>query len=606
MPITTGRRVIAAALATLFVLPAVQAEEEPIIVTASRTLQSANEVLASTSIIDRGQIESSQARDIMQLLQLEAGIDMARSGGPGGNTSLFMRGTNSNHTLVLIDGVRASSATTGSFAWAHLAPSDIERIEIVRGPRAAHYGSDAVGGVIQIFTRDNKGSHLRVQGGSYNSRLVEFGTGNSKGNLDYSLNATHRDTDGFSATNKKIDSVSSYSDPYNPDDDPYRNNSVSGKLDYRLDDDTRVAFKGWHSDSERHFDNRSAQEDVLDNQNSTADLRLTRQSGANWEQQLSVGYARDEIETDSSNPSFVRTNRLMADWKHDLTLSDNALLTAGISTVEEDTLNINRSTDATVFDESIRNDGLFTSLQYFAGKHDIQLSGRVDDHETFGSHNTGQAAWGYQLHKQHRLFASYGTAFHAPTANDLFYPGYGNSDIKPEESTSFELGTKSRFGAQQLAISLYHTEIDNLISYSSTENQAINIDKASIKGIEVVHRYQAKTWQLKSQLTLQDPIDDETGEDLDRRAGEKLSVNYTRQFENDSQLGVEWLYRSKRKDDDNWLDAYQLVNLSGQYRLASDFWFEGRVDNLLDEEYELQYGYNTAGLSGYAGVRYHF
>ncbi|MGM0680365.1 MAG: hypothetical protein ACQESY_10935, partial [Pseudomonadota bacterium] len=112
--------------------------------------------------------------------------------------------------------------------------------------------------------------------------------------------------------------------------------------------------------------------------------------------------------------------------------------------------------------------------------------------------------------------------------------------------------------------------------------------------------------QLKRQLTLQDPIDDEPGEDLDRRAGEKLSVNYTRQFENDSQLGVEWLYRSKRKDDDNWLDAYQLVNLSGQYRLASDFWFEGRVDNLLDEEYELQYGYNTAGLSGYAGVRYHF
>ncbi|TDX99376.1 TonB-dependent receptor domain-containing protein [Thiohalophilus thiocyanatoxydans] len=601
MQIVSCRRAAIAALSTCFVLPAAQAaEEEAIIVTASRTLQSANDTLASTSIIDREQIDNSQARDVMQLLQLEAGIDMARGGGPGGSTSLFMRGTNSNHTLVLIDGVRASSATTGSFAWAHLAPSDIERIEIVRGPRAAHYGSDAVGGVIQIFTRDNKGSHVRVQGGSYNSRLVEFGTGDSKGNLDYSLNATHRDTDGFSATNSK----SSF---FNSDEDPYRNNSVSGKLDYRLNDDTQIAFKGWHSDSKSNFD-----QGTQDNQNSTGDLRLTHQSTTNWEQQLSVGYAKDENETNEpSRSSFVQTNRLMADWKHDLTLSDNALLTAGISTVEEDTLNINRITDATVYDESIRNNGLFTSLQYFAGDHDIQLSGRVDDHETFGSHNTGQAAWGYQLNEQHRLFASYGTAFQAPSSNNLFHPGYsgfyaGNSDLEPEESESFELGTKSQFGAQQLSISLYHTEIDNLISYSGTNSQAINIDKASIEGVEVVHRYQAKTWQLKSQLTLQDAVDDETGEDLDRRAGEKLSVNYTRQFENDSQLGVEWLYRSKRKDDDERLDAYQLVNLSGQYQLASDFWFEGRVDNLLDEEYELQYGYNTAGLSAYAGVRYHF
>ncbi|MFP3873049.1 MAG: TonB-dependent receptor domain-containing protein, partial [Thiohalophilus sp.] len=212
---------------------------------------------------------------------------------------------------------------------------------------------------------------------------------------------------------------------------------------------------------------------------------------------------------------------------------------------------------------------------------------------------------------QHRLFASYGTAFRAPSANQLFHPGFGgffagNPDLEPEESASFELGSKSRFGKQQLELSLYHTEIDNLISYSGTNSQAINIDKATIDGLELVHRYLADNWELKSGLTLQDAVDDDSGEDLDRRPGEKLSLSYTRHFDNDSNLAVEWLYRSKSQDGSNELDAYQLVNLSGQYKLSKALWFEGRVDNLFDEDYEVQYSYNTPGLSAYAGARYNF
>ncbi len=592
---------VTGAVFTLTVSPSLHAaEQDVVIVTANRMAQSADETLAAVTVITRKEIEQSQAQDVIDLLRLQTGIDVTRYGGPGTGTSVFMRGTNSSHTLVLIDGVRASSATTGSFAWQHLSVSDIERIEIVRGPRAAQYGSDAIGGVIQIFTRKNKQLQLRAEGGSYNTRLFEAGIGGGS-KFKYSLNLSARDSDGFSATNDK-----NYS--YDADDDGYRNRSLSGNIAVPFGDKTELSINGWYSGSENEYD-----QGIQDNRNHTLNVRLSNQTMTNWNQTLSVGQARDDIKTTSAYPSRIKTDRVMADWQHDITLSQNHLLTAGLSTYTDKAINQNLSSNTTVFDKSVRNNALFLILQSRLGSHDVNLSGRVDDHETYGTHKTGQIAWGYNATPALRFTASYGTAFRAPTLNELYHPGFGgyysgNPQLKQENSRTSEIGSRYTISkAQQLRLTAYRTTIDGLISYQGTNRQAINIAKARIDGLEVEHDYQRGLWSLLTRFTLQKAIDDSDKSDLVRRPRQKLSLQLQRKFSSDGNLGIEWLYASERLDGsakDKRLDAYNLVNLSGRKEISKHLWLEGRVENLLDEDYELIYSYNTAGRSYYAGISY--
>ena len=599
-PLLTSSLVGASLLAQYQTVNAAQqaaAQNDAVIVTASRTAQTTNETLASVTVITREELENSQASDLMQVLQSIAGISIARTGGPGSSISVYMRGTENNHTLVLIDGVRASSATTGSFAWAHLSPNDIDRIEIVRGPRAAHYGSDAIGGVIQIFTRQNTRTHLRTQFGSYNTRMYEFASGGKSQRIAWSINATSRATDGFSATNTKSSS-------YNADDDPYRNNTVTGRITLQASDATKVTLSHWQSDSNNQYD-----QGISASKNASSNIRLNTRTTSNWEQQFSLGRATDEIDNTSSFPSFIRTQRESVGWKSDLALGESVLLTGGLSTVTEDTLNINTGTGSVVFADKTRNQAAYLSGQFYPGDHDIQISARVDDHSSFGSHTTGQLAWGYQINKQSRIYSSYGTAFKAPTANELFHPGFsgfyaGNPNLKPEESRSFEIGMKNRFARQNLDVSIYNTDIKNLISYSGTNSQAINIDKSNIKGIEITHLYHADNWSLKSQYTHQKAINKDTRKDLLRRPRDKASVVFSQKFNNDGTFNVEWIYSSLSEDVSNKQNgSYQLVNLSEQHKLADNMWFEGRIDNLLDAEYETAFGYNQPGISIYLGLK---
>ena len=576
-----------------------QKQQEAVVVTATRTAETVDESLASVSIISRADIEQSQANNVTELLRLQAGIDIARSGGPGQQTSLFMRGTNSNQTLVLIDGVRAFSATTGSFAWTSLSLTDIERIEIVRGPRASLYGSDAIGGVIQIFTRNNKGTHLRGQVGSYNSKLAEAGTGGGD-SIKYSLNVTTQDTEGFSATNEKL----AY---FNPDNDGYKNTSASGKLAFPLSTKTELRFSAWYADSETDYD-----DGLQKNNNGIFDARLVDQTTANWEQSLSVGLSKDE--SDFVEASIYNTERFMADWQHNFTLALNHLLTAGLSTVKEQASNIDLFTDMTMYDESNRNNAAFIQLQSRFGQHDLNLSGRVDDYEIFDNHSTGNIAWGYDLKSSLRLTASYGTGFRAPSLNELYSPGYfglfaGNPDLQPETSRTLELGLRYKADPKQhLRVSIYRNDIENLIANEGVDFQSINIGKAQIDGLELEYQYNQANWSLLATLTLQNAINETDNSDLLRRPGEKFSLQLNRALTNEGSVGLEWLYVGERLDfgslGDIKLDPYHLINLSGVIKMAKNLWMEARVENLLDEDYEQVYGYNTPGLSAFVGVNY--
>lgn len=586
-------------LSVTFVSGVNATEQEAVIVTATRTAQTADESLASVNVITRDDIEQSQANNITELLRLQAGIDIARSGGPGQQTSLFMRGTNSNQTLVLIDGVRAFSATTGAFAWSSLSLTDVERIEIVRGPRASLYGSDTIGGVIQIFTRDNTGMHVRGQVGSYNSKLAEAGLGGGD-KVKYSLNITTQDTEGFSATNEKL----SY---FNPDNDGYQNTSASGKLTFSFNPKTELRFSAWYADSETDYD-----DGVQKNNNGVFDARVVNQTTAKWEQTLSAGLSKDE--SDFVEAAIFNTERIMVDWQNNFTLGLNHILTAGLNTVEDQATNIDLFTNTTVYDESIRNNAAFVELQSRFGQHDLNLSGRVDDYENFGNHSSGNVAWGYNLKPSLRMTASYGTGFRAPSLNELYSPGYfglyaGNPDLQPETSRTAEFGLRYKSDPNQyLLLSIYRTEIKNLIANEGIDFQSINIDKAQIDGLELEYQYNRTNWSLMATLTLQNPIDKSDNTDLLRRPKEKASLQLRRGLTEKGSVGLEWLYVGERQDrtltGDVILDPYHLLNLSGVVNMAKNLWMEARVDNLLDEDYELVYGYNTPGLSVFVGVNY--
>ena len=583
-------------------LPLQAAEEQnAIIVTATRTAETVDETLASVSVITRKDIEQSQAQDVTDLLRLQAGIDISRNGGPGASTSLFLRGTNSNQTLILIDGVRASSATTGAFAWQHLNTSDIERIEIVRGPRAAQYGSDAIGGVIQIFTRNNKATRLRVMGGSYKTGLIEAGTGGGD-KIRYSLNATARNSEGFSRTN---DSSSSY----DPDKDGYRNQSLSGNVLFPVSDKTSLKLTGWYSNSNTEYDAYGGVYGISDNSNSTLDVRLKNQTTANWSQTLSAGLATDDSKNTSSSISRIKTRRWMADWQHDLLLNPDNLLSLGLDTYTDQADNVSVSGGSTRFDESITDNAAFAILQSTVHGNDISLSARVDDHELFGTNSTGQIAWARDVSQRLRLLASYGSAFRAPTINELYYPNYGNTRLKPEKSTTAELGLRYRPDSrQQLRINAYRTRITDMIQSVEVARftyEATNIGKANIDGLELEHDLTLSAWTLQSRFTLQKAIDDSDKSDLLRRPRQKLSLQLRHQFNERSNFGAEWLYASERKDYGNVsLDAYSLVNLTGRYRMHKHTWLEARLENLFDADYQLVNGYNTPGISIYVGINY--
>lgn len=573
-------------------------EEEPIVVTATRVAQTVDESLASVTVITREDLERNQSRDLLDVLRLQAGVDISRTGGPGADTSVFLRGTNSNHVLVLVDGVRASSTTTGAFAWHYLPPSQIERIEIVRGPRAALYGSDAIGGVIQIFTRRAAGPTMRAEAGSFGTKALQAGWGGGEKTRFY-VNADVRDIEGFSATNEKI------AFGFDPDKDGFEQQSLTAGLSTALSDRVKLDLQAWHGDSETEFD-----QGVSDAVNQTLSARLAVEMSERWTQTFSLGNARDDIETEGDFPSEILTRRTTVDWQHDISLAPDSLLTAGLSYVQETGESKDLAADASVFDESLHNAAAFAILQQRIGDNDWQFSARRDEHSEFGGHTTGQIAWGRDLGKPWRLTASYGTAFRAPNFNELFHPGFGgffagNPELDPERSRTAEIGLRYRASAStQYRVNAFDTQVKDLIEYTGPNLQAVNVGEATMRGVEFEYGTVRGPWQGLLNVTLQRARNEDTGEELLRRPEQKLSLNLGRKA-GTGRVGTELFLSSERIDfGDARLGGYGLVNLYAGYPVAKHLTLEGRIENLLDKEYELAHGYNTPDRSAYIAVRY--
>ena len=577
-------------------------------VTASRVAETTDASLADVSIITRADIDAAAAPDLLELLRLQVGMDVVRTGGAGEQTSVFLRGTNSNHVLVLIDGVRVASSNTGAFAFENLPLEAIERIEIVRGPRASYWGSDAIGGVIQVFTRKLQGPSVAASYGTYRSAAGSAGYGAWSDAGGFSVQLGERHVGGFSATNPGV--CSSPNDPYcifNPDDNGFQNHNAVLQGSYRLGAQT-LSASALRSDGTQSFDNGSS-DGISHTVDQAAGVNLEGDLSATWHHRLSIGTSREDIDT----PAFAdgyRSTREQVSWTNDVALAPTQHLIAGLDYVHDRGVSIDTSGFGAPYDVSRDNAGVFAGWRAQAGALDGDLSARYDHYDNFGSAVSGSLAGGWKLSDEMRVTASYGTAFRAPNLNELYSPGYGgyyagNPELDPERSRTAELGLDWHLdAANRLSVRGFATRVHDLIDFSGGSTfQAINVDRAAIDGAELIHSWHAGEWSVDSNATLQDPRNQDSHTQLLRRPKQKLDSVIERRFGERLHGGVEFIASGKREDVGSvTLPGYAVVNLRAGYDLDATWRVGLRLENAFDRDYELAHGYNTPGRSGYLEV----
>lgn len=586
-------------------------QEKPVIVTASRTAQTADTALASVTVISRKDIEQQQARSVQDLLRGVAGISISNNGGMGKTSSVFMRGTESDHVLVMIDNIKVGSASSGTTAFENIPIDQIERIEIVRGPRSSLYGSEAIGGVIHIITRKGTGSgfrqHLNFGGGSFGT--YEGATGMSYNGTQGWLNLTASGigTQGFNACNgtSSAGCFVDTSDPTLFDRDGYRNVAGSMRGGYRFQNGMEIETSFMQSAGKTHFDGSFVNKAVLMQQVVGGVIRYAPTTF--WNFNLIAGSSREDSDNFLGTAFQTRFNtvRDTVSVLNTFTVAKDQQLTVGMD-YQRDHI---KSTEA--FSVTSRNNwGVFAQHQANIASHNLQFSIRHDDNQQFGSRVTGNAGWSYPLADKFLLVANFGSAFKAPTFNELYFPGFGNANLKPEDSRSFEFGTRGHANWGNWSINAYETHIDNLITFDSRIFAPNNIGQARIRGIEGIVSAQIMEWQINTNLTLMEPVDRGPGSGhgniLPRRAEQSFRLDLNRQYGKYA-VGSMLLVEGERYDDlanTRKLEPYAKLDLRAEYLFAPKWRLQGRIDNVSDEYYETAAFYNQAGRSFFAMVRY--
>lgn len=593
-----------AAILVLYVVKSLAASVESIIVTATRTAQTEDESLASVSVITRQDLERLQFRSLQEALRGVPGLIVSNNGGAGKSTSLFLRGTESDHVMVLLDGVKLGSATLGTTSIQDLPIAQIERIEIVRGPRSSLYGSEAIGGVIQIFTRRGGGELKRdfsLQLGSHASRSGSLGLSGGGERGWYSANLALSDTDGIDACQNRSD-AGCYA--IEPDADGYRNVSGSLRGGYRFDNGLEVDLHALLADGENDFDGGFVNQSQTRQQVLGGSLRYTPLDP--WLLTLTLGRSQDASDNfkDGVFRTTFDTERDSLSLQNDIELGIDRLLTLGFDYQEEC---LESTTDYAV--ESRNNRGFFVQYQGRFSAHELQFSLRRDDPQAFGSHTTGGVAWGYPISPGLRLWASYATAFKAPSFNELYYPGFGNDALRPEESASLELGLAGEAGWGGWSLSGFRTRVDELIGFDADFVPA-NIERAAIGGIEAQFRAEVGVWRSSAGFALLDPRNRSGGERdgklLPRRPRQSLRIEIDREF-GAYAVGMTLLAEGRRYDDlDNRREVggFGSTDLRASYRINSAWRLQGRCENLFDSSHETAAFYNQPGRGFYLTLRY--
>lgn len=595
----------------LLALPVLAAEQinlNEVVVTASRTPQPRESVISNVSVIDSEEIQRSGQTSLVELLAQQQGIEISSSGGAGTVSNIFMRGTNSGHVLVLIDGMRVDSATLGATAFENLPLGQIDKIEILRGPATSLYGQDAIGGVIQIFTKKSESGAVKFNAnlgyGSYDTVRADAGVSGSVANTRFALNVSSLNTNSFSAINTKNKDYS--------DNDPYRNLAFSGNISHLIVPGHEIGFQFLHSDGNVHFDNSfngSNFDSRADATQYSYAIFSNNQFTDAWLSKLRLGEGVDKSRTfdafSVASGDFYQTKQLQFNWQNDIKLP------VGVLTLLYERLNQKVDSNAVNYDVKKRtNDGYVASYLVNQDAHSLQLSARHDSNSQFGGKTTGSIGYGYSFTSAWRATASVGTAFKAPTFNDLYYPGFGNPTLNPEQSRNIEASLRYHAGQTDLSATVYENKIRDLIGFDSAFN-VLNINEARIKGLSLSASHYFGSFNLSGNVDIQSPKDDNTGNLLARRANRHASANASYTF-GDWRFAAETVASSHRFNDaanTAELAGYALLNATVGYKFSKDWSAQARANNILDKKYALglDFGgeaYNTPRANLFFNIRY--
>lgn len=574
-----------------------------VLVTSSRIEQRQTETLLHGTVITSEMIKNSQQPDLPSLLRAEAGIQITQTGGVGSATGFFMRGAATRQTLVLIDGVPITKQdATGTVSIEHLMLAEIDRIEIVRGNVSSIYGSGAVGGVIQIFTRRPSEKTTTSVSAEFGSRMSYNSAASIRGvseGLRYALSASALGTDGISAINHLQLNTG------NPDLDEYANLSASGSISKVWSVDQEIGIRFTQSQGRFGFDSRFDQ--PTDTHTGKTNLSLVSLFSNNrlsekWQSSLIVSEAIDRnsnrYQTAFPVSDRYKTQTQMADWLNRIDLSEELRASAGLSYQRQSLVGDDGYGGTSDFSRNIWS--AQAGLEY-AGKdgHSVQLNGRHDDMQGNVSASTALIGYGYRINEMVKLIASMANGFSAPPLGYL-YGQYGNPSLRPEYSRSTDLGTQISLSGLELRITWFDAQIRDQIEYS---NGFKNISAARNDGVEMSGRFSLSDWSIRPSLTLQNPRDADTGQRLARRARELASVSAVRSS-GPWTVNVSVSYAGTRFDQGNRLGSYALAGLSGSYKVSKEWSLISRIDNVFDENYQSVFGYNQLPRTIFVGFRW--
>jgi vitamin B12 transporter len=606
------QKLILSALFSALLLPFAVYAEPPMelsIVTPTRMTQSLDKTIADTTVLNEQDIRDSGAPDLPTLLQSLAGVEVVQSGGLGKVSSTFMRGTNSSHVLVLLDGVRINSATAGTTALEHIMLDSIERIEVVRGNVSSLYGSEAIGGVIQLFTKRGQGAPaFNASGGlgSHGTQRLAAGFSGSVDATSFSINVGKVKTDGVSAINTQIAPTA------NPDKDGYDNATFNAQVQHAINADHLLSASVFSTRGDSQYDNvfDLATTDSNNTQVALEKLSLTSddQLNAMWHSKLNWARGTDNSKDylNGIEDGYIKTTNNQISWQNELQVAGTG--------------RVNLAAERLV--QSVGSDTLYTQtsrsvnsvLGGYVGEYgaqQTQFNLRQDRYSDFGIANTGLLGYGLSFADNWRATVSISNAFKAPTFNDMYAPAAwgSNPNLRPEHANNHEIGLRYASGGQHADLVYFDNRIHDLINYPAPQYVAQNIDRARIDGMELGYAGEFGHTHIKANATWQNPRDTVTGQLLLRRAKQYGNIALSQHI-GAWEGGGEWQYSGARQDGDintfspAALSGYQLLNLNARYRMDKNISVSARIDNLFNRDYMLVHGYNTLGRTLFVGLTY--
>ena len=609
-------------------LPNNSIELPRVVVTATRTETPETEIGTAMTVITAKDIADKHINNVADALRTVPGLDVVRTGAAGQQTSVFMRGANSNHTLVLVDGVEMNdpSSPTGAFDFAFLQTDNIERIEVVRGAASAAFGSDAIGGVINIITKKGAGKTQLTgiaEGGSFATWKTGANISGGTERVNYSFDASRLETAGFSSADKNLG---------NALPNGYRNTNLSGRGGFKVNEALDLGVTLRYGQGKSFLDNGGGKGADDPNFSGTFTELFTRGFGhlklfdGFWEQTVGVAYSRTDRGNKNAvdplnNFSSASTNlgeKIKLDYQNIFHVHKTNTIMLGIEE-EADSLSSFASSDypawaysssASIPLKTMNTLGYYLQDQIKLFDRSFTTLGvRYDDNNRFGGHETWRINELYTIKETAmRLKANYGTGFKAPTLNQLYDTiyGTGNLNLKPETSQGWDVGIEQdvfkKFST--VGMSYFENAFSNLIQANAAPYVNQNVNKARVNGIETFMEMRPLTdLTLRSSYTYQDAKDLDTGNQLLRRPRNKASFDSDYRFLEKAHVHVNVLMVGQKADYDSTVAGYVMLNFAGSYDVHKNVQIFGRIDNVLNKQYQEVYGYGTSSVAGYGGVK---